>query len=52
MLGAVGLQILLGILTVKLHLPLLLAAAHNGGAALLVITLISLNHAVWHRARA
>jgi heme a synthase len=48
-LAALALQLSLGILTVKLQLPLLLAAAHNAGAALLVITLVSLNHALWKR---
>jgi cytochrome c oxidase assembly protein subunit 15 len=44
---ALALQIVIGISTVKLQLPLLLAAAHNAGAALLVITLVSLNHFLW-----
>jgi cytochrome c oxidase assembly protein subunit 15 len=46
-LGALLLQVVIGISTVKLQLPLLLAAAHNAGAALLVITLVSLNHFLW-----
>lgn len=46
-LGALTLQILIGISTVELQLPLLLAAAHNAGAALLVITLVSLNWFLW-----
>ncbi len=44
---ALLLQVVIGISTVKLQLPLLLAAAHNAGAALLVITLVSLNHFLW-----
>ena len=44
---ALALQVVIGITTVKLQLPLLLAAAHNAGAALLVITLVSLNHFLW-----
>lgn len=49
-LGALALQISLGILTVKLQLPLLLAAAHNAGAATLVLALVSLNYYV-HNAK-
>lgn len=44
---ALALQVVIGITTVKLQLPLLLAAAHNAGAALLVIVLVSLNHFLW-----
>lgn len=36
-------QISLGIANLILHLPLVLAVAHNAGAALLVITLVTLN---------
>ncbi|MBA3696890.1 MAG: COX15/CtaA family protein [Methylotenera sp.] len=36
-------QISLGIANLILHLPLLLAVAHNFGAALLVVTLVTLN---------
>lgn len=43
-LGALGLQLLLGITTVWFGLPLWLATAHNGGAALLLLTLINFNH--------
>ena len=49
LLCALALQIVIGIGTVKLQLPLLLAAAHNAGAALLVITLVSLNHSLWKK---
>lgn len=44
LLGLLALQVSLGILTVKFQLPLLLASAHNGGAALLVAALVALNH--------
>lgn len=45
--AALGLQVAIGISTVKLQLPLLLAAAHNAGAALLLLTLVSLNFFAW-----
>lgn len=41
---AVCVQFLLGVGNVVLSLPLLVAAAHNGVAALLLLTLVSLNH--------
>ena len=50
LLGVVGLQIALGISTVVFHLPLYVAVGHNGGAALLLLTLVAINHAAW-RAR-
>lgn len=37
-------QITLGLLNIILVLPLVIAVAHNGGAALLLITLVSINH--------
>lgn len=40
----IALQFAIGVATVFLNLPLLLAVAHNGGAALLVILLAMLNH--------
>lgn len=49
--AALALQVSLGLLTVKLQLPLLLAAAHNGGAALLLLTLVSLNYFAWNEGR-
>lgn len=48
---ALGLQLSLGIATVMLQLPLLLAAAHNAGAALLLMSLVALNHDIWKRLR-
>jgi cytochrome c oxidase assembly protein subunit 15 len=39
-------QIGLGISNLLLHLPLVLAVAHNLGAALLVVVLVSLNSKV------
>lgn len=48
LLGALGLQVAVGILTVKLQLPLLLAAAHNAGAAVLLLTLVGLNYFAWN----
>lgn len=46
--AALGLQIAIGILTVKLQLPLLLAAAHNAGAAILLLTMVGLNFFAWN----
>lgn len=43
-------QILLGIGNVVLSLPLPIAVAHNGGAALLLLTLVALNYAGSRRA--
>lgn len=42
--GALALQVGLGIANVAGHLPLPVAVAHNGGAALLLLALISLLH--------
>ena len=44
LLAVLGMQIALGIATVVGHLPLAVAAAHNAGAALLLLTLIAVNH--------
>jgi heme a synthase len=49
--AALTLQVSLGLLIVKLQLPLLLAAAHNAGAALLLLTLVSLNYFAWNEGR-
>ncbi|MDX1496860.1 MAG: COX15/CtaA family protein, partial [Salinisphaeraceae bacterium] len=46
----VALQVGLGISAVLFYLPLPVAVAHNGGAALLLLVLVTINHAVW-RAR-
>jgi cytochrome c oxidase assembly protein subunit 15 len=43
--GAVSLQMTLGASTVWFGLPLWVATAHNGGAALLLLAVINLNHA-------
>lgn len=48
-LGALVLQVVIGISVVHWQLPLLLADAHNAGAALLLLTLVALNHAVFAR---
>lgn len=48
-LGALALQVLIGISVVHWQLPLLLADAHNAGAALLLLSLVALNHAVFGR---
>jgi heme a synthase len=44
-LGAVSLQMVLGVSTVWFGLPLWVATAHNGGAALLLLSVVNLNHA-------
>jgi cytochrome c oxidase assembly protein subunit 15 len=49
--AALALQIALGISIVKLQLPLLLADMHNAGAAVLLLTLVTLNHFLWIRTR-
>ncbi len=50
--GATLLQAGLGIAIVKLQLPLPLADMHNAGAAVLVLTLVALNHFLWTASRA
>ena len=42
--GALALQLVLGVLNVLLSLPLLLAAAHNAGAALLVVIMVCISY--------
>ena len=46
-LGLLAVQVLIGASMVVLQLPLLLAAAHNAGAALLLLAVIALNHRAW-----
>lgn len=46
----VGLQIGLGLSNVIFHLPLGIAAAHNAGAALLLLSLVFINYALWRKA--
>ncbi len=43
--AALGLQLLIGVSIVLEQLPLPLATAHNAGAALLLLTLVTVNHA-------
>lgn len=40
-------QLVLGVCNVVLMLPLAIAVAHNGMAALLLVTVVALNYAVW-----
>ncbi len=47
--GLLLVQIALGVGNVLLHLPLSVATAHNGVAALLLISLIYLNYRLWQR---
>ena len=46
LLTVVTLQFILGVSNVLLSLPLPVAVAHNGGGALLLLTLVTLNHLV------
>ena len=46
-LGLLAIQAGIGVSLVALQLPLLLAAAHNAGAALLLLAVIHLNHRAW-----
>jgi cytochrome c oxidase assembly protein subunit 15 len=46
LLAVVTLQFILGVSNVILSLPLLVAVAHNGGGALLILTMVTLNHLV------
>jgi heme a synthase len=50
LLGLLTAQALLGVSLVLFQLPLPLAAAHNGGAALLLLAVIHLNHRAWRSA--
>lgn len=50
LLGALVVQILLGISNVVYSLPLWLAIAHNGGAAVLLMVLVMLKFRVWSKA--
>lgn len=43
---ALALQVTLGVMNVVMHLPLAIAVAHNGVAALLLLSVITLNHVV------
>lgn len=45
-------QLLLGIANVLLSLPLGIAVAHNGVGALLLLTLVAINHAIRPRSEA
>src|SRR5581483_11590827 len=47
--AALALQLALGISIVELQLPLFLADMHNAGAAVLLLTLVTLNHFLWKR---
>ena len=48
--GLVILQVGLGISNVVLHLPLGIAVSHNAGAAMLLMTLVFINYALWRKA--
>ncbi|MEM9605639.1 MAG: COX15/CtaA family protein [Pseudomonadota bacterium] len=44
LLGVLALQLVLGVSNIVFHLPLWVATAHNGGAALLLLTMVMLLH--------
>ncbi|QIR13243.1 COX15/CtaA family protein [Shewanella aestuarii] len=46
----VVLQVALGISNVVMHLPLGIAVSHNGGAALLLLSMVFINYALWRKA--
>ncbi|ARD20537.1 COX15/CtaA family protein [Shewanella japonica] len=46
----VVIQVGLGISNIVMHLPLGIAVSHNGGAALLLLTVIFINYALWRKA--
>ena len=47
LLGALALQVAIGVGLIHLQLPLWLADAHNAGAAVLLLAVLALNHTVW-----
>lgn len=47
-LGALALQMVLGVVNVLLHIPVAIAVAHNAGGALLLITLVNLAYRLHH----
>lgn len=47
LLAALALQVAIGVGLIHLQLPLWLADAHNAGAALLLLAVLTLNHTVW-----
>lgn len=51
LLGALLLQLTIGISVVVLHLPLGLATAHNAGAALLLLATVAVNYFAWTHPR-
>jgi len=51
LLAVVILQFILGVSNVLLSLPLLVAVAHNGGGALLILTMVTLNHLVRNQSK-
>lgn len=51
LIAVVALQFILGVSNVLLSLPLLVAVAHNGGGALLILTMVTLNHLVRNQSK-
>ena len=50
LISLVVIQVALGISNVVLHLPLGVAVSHNAGAALLLLTMVFINYALWRKA--
>ncbi|QYJ86294.1 COX15/CtaA family protein [Shewanella mesophila] len=50
LISLVVIQVALGISNVVLHLPLGIAVSHNAGAALLLLTMVFINYALWRKA--
>ncbi|QYK01523.1 COX15/CtaA family protein [Shewanella psychrotolerans] len=50
LISLVIIQVVLGISNVVLHLPLGIAVSHNAGAALLLLTMVFINYALWRKA--
>lgn len=49
--GLLAVQVLLGIANIELQLPIGIAVAHNGVAAVLVAALVTLNYVLWRGVR-
>lgn len=47
LMAALAVQLALGIANILLQLPLPLAVAHNGGAAILLLSLVLVNYRIW-----
>ncbi|NKF52144.1 heme A synthase [Shewanella sp. WXL01] len=50
LLALLTLQLLLGVSNIVMHLPLGIAVSHNGGAALLLLSVVFINYSLWRKA--